>query len=53
MFQYVYLTLFPTYFCRVHDYGIRNKLAFEVADAGYQNQKENLRLLHLEQRRQQ
>ena len=53
MFQYVYLTLFPMYFCRVDDYGIRNKLAFEVADAGYQNQKENLRLLHLEQRRQQ
>ena len=35
------------------DYGIRNKLAFEVAHVGYQNQKKNLRLLHLQQRRQQ
>ena len=35
------------------DYGIRNKLAFEVAHVGYQNQKKNLWLLHLQQRRQQ
>ena len=39
MFQYVYSTLFPKYFCRVDGYDIRNKLAFEVAHAGYQ--KEN------------
>ena len=53
MFQYVYSTLFPKYFCRVDGYDIRNKLAFEVAHAGYQNQKENLRLLHWQQQQQQ
>ena len=53
MFQYVYSTLSPKYFCRIDDYAIRNKLAFEVAHAGYQNQKESLQLLHLQQQRQQ
>ena len=50
MFQYVYSTLFPKYFCRVDDYSKKNKLTFEVAHAGYQNQKENFRLLGLQQR---
>ena len=40
---YVYSILFSKYFCRVD----------EVANTGYQNQKENLRLLHLQQRQQQ
>ena len=31
--------LFPKYFCRVDDYGVKNKLAFEVAHAGYKNQQ--------------
>ena len=53
MFQYVCSTLSPKYFCRIDDYGIRNKLAFEVAHAGYQNQKESLQLLHLQQQHQQ
>ena len=53
MFQYVYSTLSPKYFCRIDDYGIINKLAFEVAHAGYQNQKESLQLLHLQQQQQQ
>ena len=53
MFQYVYSILFPKYLCRVDDYGIRNELAFEVAHAGYQNQKGNLWLLHLQQQQQQ
>ena len=35
--QYIYSTLFPKYFCRVDDYGIKSKLAFEVAHGGYQN----------------
>ena len=52
MFQYVYSTLFPKYFCRVDDYSKKNKLAFGVAHAGYQNQKENFRLLRLQQRQQ-
>ena len=53
MFQYVCSTLSPKYFCRIDDYSIRNKLAFEVAHAGYQNQKESLQLLHLQQQQQQ
>ena len=53
MFQYVCSTLSPKYFCRIDDHGIRNKLAFEVAHAGYQNQKESLQLLHLQQQQQQ
>ena len=40
---YVCSILFSKYFCRVD----------EVAHTGYQNQKENLRLLHLQQRQQQ
>ena len=52
MFQYVYSTLFPKYFCRVDDYSKKNKLAFGVAHADYQNQKENFRLLRLQQRQQ-
>ena len=35
LFQYIYSTLFPKYFCRVDDYGIKSKLVFEVAHAGY------------------
>ena len=34
------------------DYSKKNKLAFGVAHAGYQNQKENFRLLRLQQRQQ-
>ena len=39
MFQYIYSSLFPKYFCRVDDYSVKNKLAFEVAHAAYQNQQ--------------
>ena len=35
LYQYIYSTLFPKYFCRVDDYGIKSKLVFEVAHAGY------------------
>ena len=35
LYQYIYSTLFPKYFCRVDDYGINSKLVFEVAHAGY------------------
>ena len=35
------------YFCRVDDYGIKSKFAFEVAHAGYQNQ-ESLHFAHLQ-----
>ena len=39
MFQYIYPSLFPKYFCKVDDYAVNNKLAFKVADAAYQNQQ--------------
>ena len=42
LYQYIYSTLSPKYFCRVDGYGIRSKLAFEAAHAGYQNQREIL-----------
>ena len=49
LFQYVYSTLFPKYFCRIDDYGVKSKLAFEVAHAYYQNQQENLCFVQLQQ----
>ena len=48
LYQYIYSTLFPKYFCRVDDYGIKSKLAFEVAHAGYKNQRESLRFVQLQ-----
>ena len=33
--HYICSALFPKHFCRVDDYGIKSKLAFEVAHAGY------------------
>ena len=54
MFEYVYLSLFLKYFCRVDAYGIKNKLAFAVARAAYQNrQKVIVRLLEPQQQQQQ
>ena len=47
LYQYIYSTLFSKYFCRVDDYGIKSKLAFEVAHVGYQNQKESLHFAQL------
>lgn len=49
IFQFVYSTLFPKYICRVDNYGVKNKLTFEVAHTGYQNQKENLGVLQQQQ----
>ena len=42
MFQYIYSSLFPKYFCRVDDYGAKNRFAFEVADAAYQKQQNTI-----------
>ena len=54
MFEYVYSSLFPKYFCRVDAYGIKNKLAFAVAHAAYQNrQKVIAQLLEPQQQQQQ
>ena len=45
LYQYFYSTLFPKDFCRVDDYVVKSKLAFEVAHAGYKIQKESLHFL--------
>ena len=42
------LIFFPKYFCRVDDSGMKSKLAFEVARAGYRNQQESLRFVQLQ-----
>ena len=47
LYQYVYSNLFPKYFCRVDDNGVKSKLAFEVAQAGYQNQHQSLSFVQL------
>ena len=47
LYQYIYSSFFPKYFCRVDDYGVNNKIAFDVAYAGHQNQKRNLRFVQL------
>ena len=49
LFQYVYSTLFPKYFFRIDDYGVKSKLAFEVTHACYQYQQENLHFVQLQQ----
>ena len=48
LYQYIYSALFPKYFCRVDDYGVKNKLAFEVAQSGYKNQRESLCFVQLQ-----
>ena len=39
--------LFPKYFSRVDDYGVKRMLVFEVAQAGYQNQQQSLSFVQL------
>ena len=34
VYQYIYTTLFPKYFCRVDDYGVKSKVAFDIAYGG-------------------
>ena len=40
--QYDFATLFPKYFCRVDDYDVKSKVAFDTAYSGYKNEQENL-----------
>ena len=47
LYQYLYSNLFLKCFCKIDDYGVKSKMAFEVAYAGYQNQQENLRFVQL------
>ena len=42
MFQFIYSNLFPKYFCRIDNYGVKGKMAFVVAYAGYHNWQESL-----------
>ena len=50
MLYYINTSVLPFFLniCRVDDYGIKNKLAFEVAYAGYRNQRESLRFVQLQ-----
>ena len=45
IYQYIYALPFPRYFCRVEDYSVRSKLAFDVAYGGYKNQQENMHFI--------
>ena len=40
--QYIYALSSPKNFCRVDDYSVRSKLAFDVTYGGYKNQQENI-----------
>ena len=34
--------LFPKYFCRVDDYGVKSKVAFDIANDGYKSEQESI-----------
>ena len=42
VYQCIYATLFPKYFCRVDDYGVKTKVAFDIAYRGYKNEQEDI-----------
>ena len=42
IYRYIYATLFPKYVCRADDYGVKSKVAFNIAYAGYKNKQENI-----------
>ena len=42
LYQYIYSNLFPKYFRRIDNYGVKSEMAFGVAYAGYQYQEESL-----------
>ena len=42
-YRYICSHLFPKYFCGIDNYGVKSKMAFEVAYAGYHSQQESLR----------
>ena len=50
MLYYTNTSVIPFFLniCRVDNYGIKNKLAFEVAYAGYRNQQDGLRFVQLQ-----
>ena len=42
VYQYISALLILKYFCRVDDYDVKSKLAFDIAYGGYKNQQENI-----------
>ena len=51
MLYYINTSILPFFlnnFCRVDDYSIKSKLAFEIAHVGYQNQQESFFFLQLQ-----
>ena len=38
IYQYIYASVFPKYFCRVENYNVKSKLAFDIAYGSYKNQ---------------
>ena len=45
IYQYIYASLFPKHFFRVDDYGVRGKLAFDIAYGSYKNQQKDIYLI--------
>ena len=45
IYQYIYAFLFPKCFCRVNDYFVKSKLAFDIAYGSYKNQQENIHFI--------
>ena len=45
IYLYIYAALFPKYFCRADDYGVKSKVAFDIAYAGYKNKQENIHFI--------
>ena len=45
VYQCIYAMLFPKGFCRVDDYGVKSKVAFDIAYVGYKNEQENIHFI--------
>ena len=45
IYQYIYASLFPKHFFRVDNYGMRGKLAFDIAYGSYKNQQKDIYLI--------
>ena len=42
VYQYLYAMLYPKYFCRIDNRGVKSKLAFDLVFAGYKNEQKNV-----------
>ena len=45
VYQCIYAMLFSKGFCRVDDYGVKSKVAFDIAYVGYKNEQENIHFI--------